>query len=55
MIDPTERQAHEEATDEELRPDGDSVAGDHPDPITLFQPEFDSAGRLVWGSVPLPK
>lgn len=34
--------------------DPNTIAGDHPDPATLTEPEHDDQGLLRWGSVPPP-
>lgn len=46
-------------TVEPLRPtdallDSGTIDGDHPDPVTLTEPEHDAQGRLRWGSSPRP-
>jgi hypothetical protein len=32
-----------------------TVEGDHPDPVTLTEPEHDAQGLLRWGSLPPPR
>ena len=32
-----------------------TIDGDHPDPVTLTEPEHDEQGLLRWGSVPSPR
>ncbi len=34
---------------------GEGAPGDHPDPVALGAPAYDSQGLLRWGSLPGPR
>jgi hypothetical protein len=33
----------------------EAIDGDHPDPVTLTEPEHDAQGLLRWASLPAPR